>query len=309
MTQTRTAAITGRSTAAALIILVMVLSISPIFATKPDNNIGKQETVAVGMKEYGYQSPQAGISPTQTGNLLVRVIDNSSGKPIFLAAVVVNYLVSAMSGTAVGGYTNQSGYVLFTAIPIYQGPSEGSIYVGKSDYINQTVPLSLSSGRTTEVTVSLVSSSSSFSNVGIVLLASILSVLLVPISVSVIVRRRRGNIDRNVSQPHRVVETLDEARERINTLYSRTHGEDAQASFGTPTPSKTMQTPVELSGMCMICGLKFGQGDPVARCPHCGYGAHLIHMLEWLHVKDYCPVCHRHLNEGELLTPSPSQSR
>jgi len=44
---------------------------------------------------------------------------------------------------------------------------------------------------------------------------------------------------------------------------------------------------------CIICNLTLKRGDEVVRCPSCGNKAHKTHMLEWLHVKKYCPACHK----------------
>jgi hypothetical protein len=57
---------------------------------------------------------------------------------------------------------------------------------------------------------------------------------------------------------------------------------------------------LKITGKCMVCNLDVDSDDAVLRCPHCGNMAHKIHMLEWLHVKDYCPVCRRHLEERDL---------
>lgn len=51
---------------------------------------------------------------------------------------------------------------------------------------------------------------------------------------------------------------------------------------------------------CMVCELTLAAGDSLAYCPHCGNPAHSVHLLEWLHVKDYCPMCHQHLDEREI---------
>jgi hypothetical protein len=53
-------------------------------------------------------------------------------------------------------------------------------------------------------------------------------------------------------------------------------------------------------GSCIVCGLRFQDGNDTVKCPYCGGLAHRIHMLEWLHVKDYCPSCQKHLEETSL---------
>lgn len=52
---------------------------------------------------------------------------------------------------------------------------------------------------------------------------------------------------------------------------------------------------------CMVCGLNLSNDSLLAYCPHCGNSAHRTHLLEWLHVKKYCPICGQHLTEQELL--------
>lgn len=52
---------------------------------------------------------------------------------------------------------------------------------------------------------------------------------------------------------------------------------------------------------CMVCGLALHHSDLIAYCPHCGNGAHMGHMLEWLHVRRQCPVCGETLTEREVL--------
>nr|MDO8098569.1 zinc ribbon domain-containing protein [Candidatus Njordarchaeota archaeon] len=51
---------------------------------------------------------------------------------------------------------------------------------------------------------------------------------------------------------------------------------------------------------CMVCGLNLSGDGSVACCPHCGNTAHRTHLLEWLHIKKYCPVCGQHLTELEI---------
>ncbi|WXG46726.1 MAG: tetratricopeptide repeat protein [Candidatus Atabeyarchaeum deiterrae] len=51
---------------------------------------------------------------------------------------------------------------------------------------------------------------------------------------------------------------------------------------------------------CIVCNLNFKLGDPILRCPHCGNIAHKVHLLEWLHVKDRCPVCSQRIDDNEL---------
>jgi hypothetical protein len=57
---------------------------------------------------------------------------------------------------------------------------------------------------------------------------------------------------------------------------------------------------LKITGKCMVCNLDVDSDEAVLWCPHCGNMAHKTHMLEWLHVKDYCPTCLRHLEESDL---------
>ncbi|WXG44150.1 MAG: ABC transporter substrate-binding protein [Promethearchaeati archaeon SRVP18_Atabeyarchaeia-1] len=57
-----------------------------------------------------------------------------------------------------------------------------------------------------------------------------------------------------------------------------------------------------LKGRCMVCNLPIGKSDEVVWCPRCGNAAHRTHLLEWLHVKSYCPVCRAPINQRDLLS-------
>ena len=54
------------------------------------------------------------------------------------------------------------------------------------------------------------------------------------------------------------------------------------------------------SGSCSVCHMELGPGELFLRCPYCGSVAHRTHMLEWLHVHDYCPVCRKHLDDESV---------
>jgi len=51
---------------------------------------------------------------------------------------------------------------------------------------------------------------------------------------------------------------------------------------------------------CMICNLEMKETDEVAWCPYCGNIGHKVHLLEWLHTHNSCPMCQTHLNEKIL---------
>ncbi|MHA1186981.1 MAG: RING finger domain-containing protein [Candidatus Heimdallarchaeota archaeon] len=42
---------------------------------------------------------------------------------------------------------------------------------------------------------------------------------------------------------------------------------------------------------CAICKLKMQKGQEVLCCPQCNYLFHKEHMMEWLKISSYCPVC------------------
>ncbi len=80
--------------------------------------------------------------------------------------------------------------------------------------------------------------------------------------------------------------------------YCGTHLVTGSLGKGIPDRERSTLTP---AGRCMVCELQIAESDPIVRCPYCGNVAHRAHMLEWLHVKDYCPVCHNHVDEENLL--------
>jgi predicted RNA-binding Zn-ribbon protein involved in translation (DUF1610 family) len=78
--------------------------------------------------------------------------------------------------------------------------------------------------------------------------------------------------------------------------YCRTCGARLPAASQTARPRSRRG----ISGYCTICGLRIQDGSDTLKCPRCGGVAHRIHMLEWLHVKDYCPICQKHLEERDF---------
>jgi hypothetical protein len=72
-----------------------------------------------------------------------------------------------------------------------------------------------------------------------------------------------------------------------------------RVSEGAAPGTLTEASPPALR-ICMVCGLGFHQGDLLAWCPFCGAAAHRLHLLEFLHVKENCPVCGHHLVESDL---------
>ncbi|WXG44345.1 MAG: FG-GAP-like repeat-containing protein [Promethearchaeati archaeon SRVP18_Atabeyarchaeia-1] len=70
-----------------------------------------------------------------------------------------------------------------------------------------------------------------------------------------------------------------------------TAGSDGRAMRESGTPS---------FGRCIVCGMEIRRGEMLVTCASCGSMAHRLHMLEWLHVHDYCPACGKHLDERSL---------
>jgi hypothetical protein len=62
------------------------------------------------------------------------------------------------------------------------------------------------------------------------------------------------------------------------------------------------------SGICIVCKRGLEKADEILFCPYCGGLAHKDHMLEWLHVKDYCPTCGRHLDEAQVRKQTDPES-
>jgi hypothetical protein len=66
-----------------------------------------------------------------------------------------------------------------------------------------------------------------------------------------------------------------------------------------PTQTEVAKSGFAL-GTCMVCNQGVYSVDETLACPYCGSIAHKTHILEWLHVKNYCPACHMHLDESML---------
>jgi hypothetical protein len=204
---------------------------------------------------------------------------------------------------AINHPTNSSGYALFTSIllnesyPSYYGVFP--VYVLKSGYVNQSMEAWLSASKDTAITVSLVRTPPPL-DLGVISIVVVPPVLLFLVSGLVVARRRRESVGGRSRQRREVVEAPSEERARVNALYSKNLGADVYASSKTITHQNETQTPVAVLGTCMICNMELKQGDLLVRCPYCGHEAHKVHMLEWLHVKDCCPVCHMHLDEKDL---------
>jgi hypothetical protein len=60
---------------------------------------------------------------------------------------------------------------------------------------------------------------------------------------------------------------------------------------------------------CTVCNLPLNDDAQFVWCPCCGRPAHKVHLLEWLHVKNFCPACRQHLSEDEILDYDPFDER
>jgi 5-hydroxyisourate hydrolase-like protein (transthyretin family) len=301
-TETRTVA-KARRRLFVLAILVLAVAVTPILATKLDDNANLQ-VAADATEKFGNQSVQMDRAPSSVtiGSVTVHVIDNSSGLGIASANVTLQYPVSSVEYTIIPALTNPNGYVSFTLFQICNPVPENSCYITamKSGYYAQRISLTLSPTNETRVTISLVSLFPSTSDgIGIVLLAIALPVFLVIAPLLVVDRRRRDSASGNVSPTREVVDLSNEERGRTNALYPENYEVDVHLRSETMI-SKGAQMPDASLGTCMICHMKFEQGDIGVRCPYCGSMAHKTHMLEWLHVENYCPVCGAHINEHDL---------
>lgn len=147
----------------------------------------------------------------------------------------------------------------------------------------------------------------------ILIMAMILSLML--IALGVVVRRDRAGripaqvepIAANVRSSTATVQTqviCPSCGSRVRSpearycQYCGTYLDTGSLGQGISDRQRTVAAPI---GRCMVCELEIVENDGGVRCPYCGSVAHRAHMLEWLHVKDYCPICHHHLDEGNLL--------
>ena len=58
--------------------------------------------------------------------------------------------------------------------------------------------------------------------------------------------------------------------------------------------------------ICMVCNEPVEEGAELLQCPACKGVAHRDQLLEWLHVKDYCPKCHEHIDENSFRRTGPA---
>ncbi len=247
-----------------------------------------------------------------------RLLENSSGNPIQGVAVV---LTSVPPGQNWVNLTDYIGFVVFNSIPF----GNYTISFSKNGYVDYAMNVTLSPGQNPAQIVTLASQSSTapggpapvfpiLSVVGILGLVGVTSML-------VVARRHKqsshrtasqqwqtDNIPEDVEKQDRLVRPVFVQSTRVCT-YCGTTIETNRGDFcpncgantlaqsaATPIPSEKKNVPRTV-GRCMICNLEMNENEEALWCPFCGNQAHKAHMLEWLHVKNYCPICHRQLDE------------
>jgi hypothetical protein len=78
------------------------------------------------------------------------------------------------------------------------------------------------------------------------------------------------------------------------------HGPEAAGLQRTEEKAKSNNQSVatpEHEEECMVCKLELSEGEDVVWCPHCGNPAHKTHLLEWIRMRNTCPICGKHLSE------------
>lgn len=63
---------------------------------------------------------------------------------------------------------------------------------------------------------------------------------------------------------------------------------------------KNTRIATKMQKKCTVCNLELSEDDDVTWCPHCGNPAHRTHLLAWVHVKNSCPICGKHLTERDF---------
>jgi hypothetical protein len=90
------------------------------------------------------------------------------------------------------------------------------------------------------------------------------------------------------------------ARMKVGDEYCWNCGAAAKTLAAT-SPELDRQTRARARfGVCMVCKLPLVESDEILLCPYCRGLAHKYELLEWLHVKDHCPSCGRHLSESKV---------
>lgn len=66
-------------------------------------------------------------------------------------------------------------------------------------------------------------------------------------------------------------------------------------NFREPCPSCFTQSP-----QCSVCRSRMNSSEDIVACHHCKNTAHRIHILEWLKIKGFCPICRNSLRADDL---------
>ncbi|MHA1397210.1 MAG: hypothetical protein ACTSSF_05835, partial [Candidatus Heimdallarchaeaceae archaeon] len=56
----------------------------------------------------------------------------------------------------------------------------------------------------------------------------------------------------------------------------------------------------QLPQKCSVCQGLIKRGESIFECPNCGNYAHEEHMLQWLKIKEECPICKTKINKSTL---------
>jgi hypothetical protein len=89
------------------------------------------------------------------------------------------------------------------------------------------------------------------------------------------------------------------------------HGPEAAGlptTEGEAKPDNQSGTVPEHGEECMVCNLELNENDDVVWCPHCGDPAHKTHLLEWIRMRNTCPICGKHLSEQFFEESTQRQS-
>jgi hypothetical protein len=258
--------------------------------------------------------------------ITLRLLDNSTRNPISGVAVSLSGISARAPGSQLWmNFTDGQGFVSFGLIP------HGNYVVNfsKSGYDPYGMNIYLDPGQNQSWIILLPQApiqggtGSTLTNSSIILpVAFLASVLLVAL---VVIVRRGGHAEGapdssplperdytaqneelskrlGENAPPTVARTCPVCGEKLatNSSYCQNCGSRVGMSTEESSTSIEMRTPAISMGTCMVCGLEIAEGEQAVWCPYCRNSAHRTHMLEWLHVKNYCPICHHHLVEHDI---------
>jgi Zn finger protein HypA/HybF involved in hydrogenase expression len=249
-----------------------------------------------------------------------QILEASTGNPIQGVAVVLAYVPPGLNWVNLTDYT---GFVYFNSIPF----GNYTLSLSKNGYssfnMNMTILPGLNAART--LTLAPTSQGGGGSGGGILILpvVSVIGLLALVGVISMLVVTRRHGQGEDTRHSHewltdyapRVAEgqrqpvsAISSPSERVcshcGTSIDIDRG-DFCPKCGSNVKADQVVIPIQgeekravrLLGKCMICNLAINENEEVLWCPFCGNMAHKVHMLEWLHVKNYCPFCYMQLSE------------